>query len=137
MEHSRDHSFEVFIIVPLCLIQAVGRGKCFICKKDPSVYLWPWKDVFVSNKHQIKMVKGLLISKAIFFTSYTLQFWCKKDRPTDNKKYEKYWALDFLYFLPYAFSSEIFLLNRERVPSTWPEFHWAKPFGTLRLRVLV
>ena len=98
--------------------------------KNKSVYLWPFeplKNVFVLNKHQIKMVKGLLISKTIFFTSDALQFWCKNifsDRP---KKVKKILGSRFFHFRQnIIFWNNLFFenyssQNRGRVPRMWRE----------------
>lgn len=70
----RSPSYVVFVVSNLC-------WQPIHVYEDTSVYLWPWpqykKDVLVLNKHQIKMVKGLLISKDIFSLLMLYQFWCK------------------------------------------------------------
>ena len=74
------------------------------------------KECFVLNKHQIKMVKGLLISKTIFFTSDALQFWCKNifsDRP---KKVKKILGSRFFHFRQnIIFWNNLFFENNRRI----------------------
>ena len=87
----------------------------------------PLKNVFVLNKHQIKMVKGLLISKTIFFTSDALQFWCKNISSDLPKKVKKILRSRFFYFRQnIIFWNNLFFenyssQNRGRVPRMWRE----------------